>query len=303
MLYQETFQSGENPSEINVSSCVYVNGADQDINKNVETGFPNHCHSFYEIQYFFSGVGETRINGKRIQTVPHSMYLVPPLSVHGQIGHEKSSNLVIQFNYNFLSRNASTLEKNSLLTPAGEMRDKGIIVVKEDSVLERYLQKIAEISPSFFTPIVHGPPHVDYSVEYEWKLNALTLGVICQLMDIGNLFVEHNFGDIKAVIKIQLVLNKLITNPEEKLGMEEAARMACMSYSNFSRTFTQIIGRSYLDYCNDTRVRRAEELLKATNKSITELSQILGFGSTSYFNRIFKNYNGHTPLQYRAEMK
>jgi len=84
-------------------------------------------------------------------------------------------------------------------------------------------------------------------------------------MEMGDLVIEKNIGNIKKFKNIQTVLNKLITHPEEKLSMEEAARMTFMSYSCFSRTFAQIIGRSYVDYCNETRVHRAEELLEGRN--------------------------------------
>ncbi|HEY8350169.1 MAG TPA: AraC family ligand binding domain-containing protein, partial [Clostridia bacterium] len=127
MLYQETFQSGENPSEISVSSYIYINGKLED--NMITVGFPDHCHSYFEIQYFFSGSGETRIDGKPIRTVPNSLYLIPPLHVHGQSGHERMVNLVIQFSHNFLSSNAFAWKKNSTLLPAGEMKKNGIIMV------------------------------------------------------------------------------------------------------------------------------------------------------------------------------
>ena len=297
MLYQETFQSGENPSEINVSSVVYVNGT----NSPAESGFPNHCHSFYEIQYFSFGRGESRIDGRRIATVPHSLYLVPPLSVHGQVGHERNVNHVIQFSHYFLSRNASTFGKNLVLKPAGDLRRDGVVMVHRGSELEKALQRIAQISPSFRTPVPSEIRRDDYTPQYEWKLNALTLDVISQLTDTGNLVLEKNAGNEAEITKMQTVLNRLVTCPEEKLGMREAARMAYMSYSNFSRSFAQIIGYSYVDYCNMTRVHRAEELLETTRLPITEIAQALRFGSVSYFNRIFKQHTNRTPMQYRSD--
>lgn len=299
MLYQETFQSGENPSEISVSSYIYINGKLED--NMITVGFPDHCHSYFEIQYFFSGSGETRIDGKPIRTVPNSLYLIPPLHVHGQSGHERMVNLVIQFSHNFLSSNAFAWKKNSTLLPAGEMKKNGIIMVEPGSRLSRYIAEIEEISPRFETWLPESEKKFEYTVEYEWKLHSATLGIITELLDTGNLVISENAGDVSETIRLHAVLNHLVTHPEEKLGMEKAAKLACMSYSNFSRAFKEAIGRSYVDYCNSLRVRRAEELLKTTKISVTNISQMLGFGSVSYFNRIFRTYTGSTPMQYRKE--
>jgi hypothetical protein len=76
-------------------------------------------------------------------------------------------NLVIKFSYSFLGRNASAFKKNLLLMLAGELRENGIIMIKQGSELEQYLKKIEEISPAFVTPAAPGTLHVNYSVEYE----------------------------------------------------------------------------------------------------------------------------------------
>lgn len=302
MIYQESFQSGENPSEINVSSCIYYNGFKQKDSEEIEFKFPNHCHSFYEINYYFEGEGDITVNRKFFHTNKYALYLVPPLAVHGSVGHSRSINLVLQFGYNFLSRNASTFPKDAMLMPANEMLNNGMITVKRGDILEQYMEEIEKITPRFITPFTEAQ-HIDYSVKYEWKLNALMLSLIEQLLETGNLVIENNVGNAAEVIKIQSVLNRLITHPEEKISMEEAARMACMGYSNFSRTFAQVIGRTFVDYCNETKVHRAQEYLESSNMSVTQISQLLCFGSVSYFNRIFKHYTGNTPMQYRDKLK
>ena len=294
MLYQETFQSGENSSEINVSCCIYINGV-----KYKNAGFPNHCHSFFEFEYIMQGSGESQIDGKRIKVDDRCLLIKPPLCVHGAVGNDRSANMVIQFGYNFLSRNATTFPKNSLLVPTCKILDNGVIHVEEKSQLEQYLLDIAAIAPSFLTPVENEERNIRYSPEYEWKLNALTLRLIAYLMEEGYLIIDNTAGNFSDVPRIQMVLNHLISRPEEKISMEDAARMACMSYSYFSLTFKKIIGRSFVDYCNDIKIHRAEELLNLSKMSITEISSRLGFGSVSYFNRIFKSYNGRTPMQYR----
>lgn len=143
---------------------------------------------------------------------------------------------------------------------------------------------------------------IQYEPKFEFQLNALVLLVLSELLEQGNLIIKKNMGNVSEAIKIQPILNRLISHPEEKIGLEEAARISCMSYSNFCRVFKQQIGVNYIDYCNIMRVRRAEELLIETDLSITQISDMLNFGTINYFNRLFKKYNGSTPYQYRNAM-
>ncbi|EMV5227081.1 helix-turn-helix transcriptional regulator, partial [Escherichia coli] len=48
----------------------------------------------------------------------------------------------------------------------------------------------------------------------------------------------------------------------------------------------------------DFKMKKAAELLKTTNKSITMISSELGYVYASYFIKVFKNYFGVTPKQF-----
>lgn len=298
MIFQETFQSGENPAEINVSSCIYVNGTQQN-----DFGFPNHCHSFWEIDYTMEGDGECQMNGTYAKTRSHSLVVRPPLSVHSSSGSGPSRNMIIQFGYTFLNKNASTLKKNSLLVPTSKLQQNCIVQVESHSELEYLLSSMIKIVPVFVTPLELENREIKYSPEYEWKLNSLTLGILVYLLENQYLAIDNDAYNFTDVIQLQTVLNRLIKYPEEKLSMEDAAKMAGMSYAYFSRTFKRTIGQSFVDYCNASKVHRAEELLKSQTISVTDIATSLGFGTVSYFNRIFKQYNGSTPTQYQNKIK
>lgn len=299
MIFQETFQSGENPAEINVSSCIYVNGTREE-----NTGFPNHCHSFFEIEYLFEGDGVYQINSEKIETRTHSLLIKPPLCVHGAYGNNgQSRNLIIQFGYNFLNKNAFTLKKNSLLFPTSKLQHNCILMVESNTELEYLLSEIIKIVPVFITPLKDEDRIIEYSPEYELKLNSLTLSLLVYLLKNEYLTIVEDACNFTDVLQLKNVLNRIIKYPEEKLSMDDAAKMAGMSYAYFSRTFKKTIGQSFVDFCNANKIHRAEELLKSQKFSVTDIATSLGFGSVSYFNRIFKKYNGSTPTQYKNKIK
>ena len=174
--------------------------------------------------------------------------------------------------------------------------------MEKNSELERLLLEIVKIVPVFVTPLEDENRKIEYSPEYEWKLNSLTLSLLVYLLENKYLAIVEDACDFTDVLQLQNVLNRIVKNPEEKLSMKDAAKMAGMSYAYFSRTFKKTIGQSFVDFCNAIKIHRAEELLKSQKFSVTDIANSLGFGSVSYFNRIFKQYNGSTPTQYKNKI-
>ncbi len=68
-----------------------------------------------------------------------------------------------------------------------------------------------------------------------------------------------------------------------------------ISYSYFSRCFKRILGKSFKEYLNQTRVDHAEQLLLTTNKSVTEVAAECGYNNVSYFISVYKQLKGYTP--------
>jgi len=215
------------------------------------------------------------------------------------------------------------MNRKTSILPDGELLKNGFIIPKKDSPIENCLKKLSQVSPVNYVNDLDVEERItesknkilktsklnnlkfklNYTPYIEWKINGLTMELISLLLEHGYLKVIENIGDPTDIKNIQPVLEILVTQPETKLSLEEAAKIACMSYSNFSRTFKQLIGYSYVDYCNIMRVQHAEELLIGSDLSVTEIAQKLNFGSINYFNRVFKKFNGNTPMQYRKKFR
>ena len=50
---------------------------------------------------------------------------------------------------------------------------------------------------------------------------------------------------------------------------------------------------------NGIRIENAKKLLITSDLSISKISFYVGFATPSYFNRIFKEYTGETPKEFR----
>lgn len=60
-----------------------------------------------------------------------------------------------------------------------------------------------------------------------------------------------------------------------------------------------ITGQSPVEIIRITRLKRAEHLLKTTNRTVSEISYDVGFSSPSYFSKCFKDHFGRQPGENR----
>lgn len=75
---------------------------------------------------------------------------------------------------------------------------------------------------------------------------------------------------------------------------------ACgLSYKYAGTLFKEVTGQTIKEYQCTLRLRKAEQLLKETNKSITEIAQLTGFSDVFYFSKIFHRKKGCPPGEYR----
>lgn len=96
----------------------------------------------------------------------------------------------------------------------------------------------------------------------------------------------------------------LLSNPYTKFtNMQELAKNTNYSYSRLSELFKNSMGITILDYITQVKMSFSQELLKMTDKSITEISSMLNYEDVSHFNHLFKRFYGCTPMQYRKTNK
>ncbi len=86
----------------------------------------------------------------------------------------------------------------------------------------------------------------------------------------------------------------------QPLDVPALARVAHVSPAHFSRQFRQTFGETPHRYLQRRRVERAMELLRETDRSVTEICFDVGWGSLGSFSRTFGEIVGEPPSAYRA---
>jgi AraC-like DNA-binding protein len=83
------------------------------------------------------------------------------------------------------------------------------------------------------------------------------------------------------------------------MSVHEAAAVAGMSASAFSRSFRKSTGLSFVSYVNEMRLRIACLLLTEDERPVKAIAAAVGFPNRSYFHRTFVSHKGVTPTEYR----
>ncbi|MCU1358217.1 MAG: hypothetical protein JWM89_3635 [Acidimicrobiales bacterium] len=86
----------------------------------------------------------------------------------------------------------------------------------------------------------------------------------------------------------------------QPLDVPALARIAHTSEAHFSRTFRATFRETPHRYLQRRRVERAMFLLRATDRSVTDVCLAVGFGSLGTFSRTFRDIVGESPSQYRS---
>ena len=85
----------------------------------------------------------------------------------------------------------------------------------------------------------------------------------------------------------------------EELDLEALAAVAALSKWHFHRLFLATYGRTPAQYLSERRIERAQDLLRATNLTVTEICYAVGFKSLGSFTSRFHEIVGETPGQFQ----
>lgn len=85
--------------------------------------------------------------------------------------------------------------------------------------------------------------------------------------------------------------------------IERLAEVSGLSTSHFHKRFVREVGFSPAAYRTRLRIRQAAMLLRAQDRSVTEIAMSLGFSSSQFFATIFKTLTGLPPKSYQARYR
>lgn len=175
-----------------------------------------------------------------------------------------------------------------------------------------------DIHDSNFFPITLKKPHIfmyknatdDIKKQFlnlaDSYLNSTnnTLSLKSQLYQIVHTLIqssESNSFTPDRNNSVYAAINYIENNLNEQISVSELAKLCTTSEATLRRHFKNEVGMSPIEYMNTLKIKKAQQLLKLPEFTVSTLCEQLNFYDTSYFYKLFKRHTNMTPIQYRKQ--
>ncbi|GMK41213.1 AraC family transcriptional regulator [Paenibacillus sp. CCS19] len=98
---------------------------------------------------------------------------------------------------------------------------------------------------------------------------------------------------------VQDCLHEIANQLYGEITLDRLAELTHLSPNYLSGLFKKEVGLTISEYVQRERIEEAKRLLALTDYPITDIATWLNFSDQSYFNKVFKRWQGSTPKSYR----
>jgi AraC-like DNA-binding protein len=110
----------------------------------------------------------------------------------------------------------------------------------------------------------------------------------------------HRSSNSMLLDSVRTYLEEQFSN--KNLTLTAVAEVFKISEYYLSRSFKNQFGATFYNYLEDVRIARAEVLLEKTDRTVREISESVGYGSSSSFCRTYRKRRGISPTQFRRSI-
>jgi AraC family L-rhamnose operon transcriptional activator RhaR/AraC family L-rhamnose operon regulatory protein RhaS len=139
--------------------------------------------------------------------------------------------------------------------------------------------------------------------EYENKGDGWTASVRYQFLSLVTMlsraYTQQKREQATPLIQMARVVSHIQQNFHETISVEDLARLAHLSPSQFQRRFKQIYNVTPMQFVTNVRIQTACEMLRNPNHDVTRVALATGFSTSAFFSAQFKRHMGESPSSYR----
>lgn len=118
---------------------------------------------------------------------------------------------------------------------------------------------------------------------------------------VGTLLDQAGLKEDRSWI-VSEIKNIIEREYRKDIGLDFVADKVNLSPAYVSYLFKKETGQTLVKYITDKKMDRAKRMLGDRNLKILQVAKSCGYENQSYFNKLFKNYFGVTPKQYRENL-
>ena len=134
---------------------------------------------------------------------------------------------------------------------------------------------------------------------YEFQIREALTQIWMQLFENARSLMETNKINRNGNEQMKQMMIYIHERYQHRIRVEEMAEAAHISKRGCFRLFQENLHMTPVEYIQSYRLQIACQMLAKGEESITEIANQCGFGSSSYFGKLFRERFGRTPLEYR----
>lgn len=256
-----------------------------------------HWHDHIEIIYMIEGQAVFDIGNQSVEAGPGDILFVNSGQLHSGYSVDDTSvkYYAVVFNQSLLGSNIPDPYHDKYISPFLEGKFQFPVKIENhyegNELFKSHIERIIDE----FNCKMPG-----YEIKIKAILYLMTVDIfrgylLSTIGDNYDIAHEHNIENIKRLISyVQQAFPAKIT-------IREAARYVNLSPYYFCKVFKKVTGKTFIEFLNLYKIKRAENLLRNTSLSITQIAEELGFCNINYFDRIFKQLKKYSPSRYRKQ--
>ena len=130
------------------------------------------------------------------------------------------------------------------------------------------------------------------------RINAMLSDILADCMQL-----KFKVNLTTTELRVQEIISYLQAHRNEPFHSENIEQHMGLSYKYMEESFKKSVGMTIQQYHTAIRIREAERLLSATQDSVSEISERLGYQDPLYFSNVFKKATGVSPRNYRKNIE
>jgi len=243
-----------------------------------------HAHRDYELFFLLSGQRRYFLGHTIYDIAPGNLVMIPPNQLHRTVhlGSRGYDRYVVNFD-------DAQLRKFMDIAGCGweMLPTQGCCMVLPPETVPRLRRAFEQMEAELAAPSL-------------WTQTAVSLCLY------RILHLALRWGSPKepcqeeTTERIQLAAKYINDHYTQWITLEDAAEVANMEKTYFSKRFKAMTGFGFLEYLTEIRLREAKKLLLGSSLSIGEISEVCGFTSSNYFGDLFRKRFGQAPSTYRS---
>ncbi|MEL6918456.1 MAG: AraC family transcriptional regulator [Bacteroidota bacterium] len=246
-----------------------------------------HIHPEYELVYVKNGNGLLKIDKYTINYTDGILLFLGPSIPHADFGNKDNRDnleVVIQFRKDFIEDKIGVFPE--FKTIGKLVQETGKVLLFGKKVKEKLSCHFEDFqqrnNPQKLINLLAILEKLSKTRDYETVLDGASLS-------------HFNSGDISRLEVIFEHVNEFYGHP---ISSAVLAKKVGLTTNSFCRFFKKMTNRSFIQFLNEFRTRKAQELFDENIRSVSEVMYKCGFNDPSYFTRQFKKHQHFTPKDY-----